>query len=333
MPTLAVVIPSFQREAGILARALGCVFDQTGLDGVGLEVVVDDDESPADVGAELELVGAERAARVRVVRQKNSGPGGARNTGLDNLTPGTRYVAFLDSDDLWSEDHLARAVGALERGFDLYCANWTPDHDSRDAYSLWNRVNIDDHEPLDPDSTIFSYRGRFIRQELLGPIARLSTMVYRYDAFPDVRFDPGLRNASEDRLFRLVIASRNPRVCFSTKVESTTGSGVNIFAGAEAGTARMLDIVNNQTTFAKRVASDFPLTDDERAIARHMIAQRRRSFAYHYLLHVQDTRRLHLGRLARHIRLDPGAIFVIPSVLWDYVRKRGRPVSATGGAS
>jgi glycosyltransferase involved in cell wall biosynthesis len=116
-PMITVVIPYFQRSPGILAKALASIAAQEGCP-LPIQVIVVDDASPAPVAAELAGVGA-MPHPVRVITQANGGPGAARNTGLDHAPPGTRYLAFLDSDDEWMPDHLARAVAALECGYDF----------------------------------------------------------------------------------------------------------------------------------------------------------------------------------------------------------------------
>ena len=51
--------------------------------------------------------------RVRYVRQRQSGAAGARNHGID-LARG-ELLAFLDPDDMWTDDKLARQIASLER--------------------------------------------------------------------------------------------------------------------------------------------------------------------------------------------------------------------------
>ena len=51
--------------------------------------------------------------RVRLVRQENRGLAAARNTGLAHVGAGARYVAFLDSDDVWCADALELLLTTL----------------------------------------------------------------------------------------------------------------------------------------------------------------------------------------------------------------------------
>lgn len=104
--TVSVVIPTRDRAA-LVTRALASVFAQT---RPAEEVVVVDDGS-----------GDGTAARVRsefpgatVIRHESPrGVSAARNRGVD--AAGGEWVAFLDSDDEWVPEKLARQTAALER--------------------------------------------------------------------------------------------------------------------------------------------------------------------------------------------------------------------------
>jgi len=102
---VSVVIPTRNR-AGLLARTLGTVLAQRLTE---LEVVVVDDASTDETPALLGAVGDDR---LRVIRHPGRrGVAAARNTGIDAAAG--RWVAFLDDDDLWAPDKLARQVDAL----------------------------------------------------------------------------------------------------------------------------------------------------------------------------------------------------------------------------
>jgi glycosyltransferase involved in cell wall biosynthesis len=101
---VSVVIPTRGR-ARLLASTLGTVLWQRDVD---FEVVVVDDGSGDDTA---EVVAALDDARVRLVRHASTrGVSAARNTGV--LETRGRWIAFLDDDDLWAPDKLARQLGA-----------------------------------------------------------------------------------------------------------------------------------------------------------------------------------------------------------------------------
>jgi len=91
MPFFSVVIPTHNR-ASLLREALESVFAQEFAD---YEVIVVDDGSTDNTAK----VAAAYGDRIRFLRRTNAGPGAARDLGLKHATG--RYVAFLDSDDVW----------------------------------------------------------------------------------------------------------------------------------------------------------------------------------------------------------------------------------------
>lgn len=99
----SVVIPSYNR-VHLLARTLDSVWQQRFTD---YEVIVVDDGSTDGTLEYLRNLGD----RVRTVQQVNGGPGAARNAGVRAASG--KYVALLDSDDLWfpwTLDIFARAI-------------------------------------------------------------------------------------------------------------------------------------------------------------------------------------------------------------------------------
>ena len=123
MAKFTIIIPYYQKQTGILRRALASVFAQTYQD---FDIVIVDDQSPLPIEAELEGLADEQRASIHVIKQPNAGPGGARNRGLDNVPAQTEFVAFLDSDDVWTKDHLQNAHESMTRfSSDCYWASIT----------------------------------------------------------------------------------------------------------------------------------------------------------------------------------------------------------------
>lgn len=105
-PLFSVVIPTYN-QADYLRKALKCVLEQTFQD---FEVVVVNNYS---TDSTLDVVREFEDPRVRLINYRNNGIiGASRNMGIRS-TKG-EYVAFLDSDDLWYQNKLARVAQALE---------------------------------------------------------------------------------------------------------------------------------------------------------------------------------------------------------------------------
>lgn len=107
MPHVSVIIPVFNC-APLVGGALRSVFAQTYRD---FEVIVVDDGS-RDL-PELTAALAEWTGKIEYVRQENGGPARARNTGIARASG--QLIAFLDADDEWMPEKLARQVEYFER--------------------------------------------------------------------------------------------------------------------------------------------------------------------------------------------------------------------------
>jgi glycosyltransferase involved in cell wall biosynthesis len=102
-PLASIIIPTFNC-ASLLPRALESALAQS----LGpVEVIVVDDGSTDDTAAVL----GRYAGRVEAIRQANAGPSAARNRGL--AAARGAFLGFLDGDDTYHPDKLARQVAAL----------------------------------------------------------------------------------------------------------------------------------------------------------------------------------------------------------------------------
>lgn len=99
-PAVSVVIPAYN-AAWCVGKAIDSVLAQTFTD---FELLVVDDGSTDDTASALARFGK----AIRVIRQHNGGLSCARNAGI-RASRG-EFVAFLDADDWWLPDKLARQV-------------------------------------------------------------------------------------------------------------------------------------------------------------------------------------------------------------------------------
>jgi len=112
---VSVVIPVYNASATLL-RALKSIQAQTQLPR---EVICIDDGS-CDNSAELAQSFDPAGAFIFrcIVLEHNQGVAAARNHGLDVST--SRYIAFLDADDVWGSDKLALQMQTIvQQGLDL----------------------------------------------------------------------------------------------------------------------------------------------------------------------------------------------------------------------
>ena len=170
---VSVVIPTYNR-ARYVTKAIESVLAQS---YTNREIIVVDDGSTDDTQAVL----LPYADRIRTIHQTNSGPGAARNAGIQAARG--RWIAFLDSDDEWSPRKLAGQMADLERNPGLVA------HFTNVLFELSNGQKV----------SLFEVRG-FHGQEASGVLERPLTGVLideivvlpTFIARRDVLLDAGL---------------------------------------------------------------------------------------------------------------------------------------------
>lgn len=105
---VSVVTPSFNSSQSLRA-AIESVSKQKDL--VLSHIIVDDgsDDDTREIVEELQI----RHTHLIYIKQKRSGVAQARNLGIEAAEG--RYIAFLDSDDLWLPGKLGAQIGFMQR--------------------------------------------------------------------------------------------------------------------------------------------------------------------------------------------------------------------------
>ena len=113
-PLVSVIIPTFNR-AYIIHKAIESVLAQT---YQKIEIIVVDDGSEDNTD---EVIGNYK--QVIYIKKQHEGQSEARNAGL-TIAKG-KYIASLDSDDVWKENYLSAAMGYIcQHNLDMFFSNW-----------------------------------------------------------------------------------------------------------------------------------------------------------------------------------------------------------------
>ncbi|AFY27557.1 glycosyltransferase [Cyanobium gracile] len=179
-PLVSVVIPVYN-SAATVAESLRSVLEQT---YPHLEILVVDDGSTDGAVAICETF---EDPRLRILHQANRGLAGARNTGIRQARGA--YIGFLDSDDLWLPEKVARHVAHLQARPEV-------------GVSFSPSGFIDEHSR--PLGIYQMPRLEGITPEILfcrNPIGNGSAVVIRREVFEAIRFRANLHGEPEDFYF------------------------------------------------------------------------------------------------------------------------------------
>ncbi len=190
-PDISVILPTHNRPH-LLREALASLCEQQ---GSSFEVIVIN-----DAGCDVSAVVSEFSGRLDlryVSLAQNSGLSAARNAGLRSARG--RYLAYLDDDDLYLPDHLARLAERLDRrrGLGLVYA---------DVLLVKQRRAGDGYRTVARRILAHEYdRATMLRDSFITP----SAMMHRRECIERVGgFDETLRWCYEDWDFLLRVGAR-----------------------------------------------------------------------------------------------------------------------------
>jgi succinoglycan biosynthesis protein ExoW len=300
---VSVVIPFYQKTEGILRAAVMSALHQK--TDASMQIIVVDDESPISARKELQDLCSRYPDAIVIVEKKNAGVGAARNTGLDHVSPESDYVAFLDSDDVWTDLHIKRALWALDEGYDFYFSDFYQLRQDVTAFSRARRIRLEDHPRIHDGEPIHEYTGSMVDQILSGNILGTSVIVYNFKKFPAVRYPEEFRHAGEDYVFWIRLASASKKIAFSSDAECRYGPGVNIFADSGWGTDKYLSIVYDLMKYRKYLMRNLALTPSQRRALKLALKTDRFNYGKGFLHNLRCNGKITLNVFWKQLILDP----------------------------
>ena len=183
--SVLILIPAFNE-----ARVIATVVKEIKKAGWRQILVIDDGSK--DGSAEL---ADQFGNRVRVIRQHNAGPAGARNRGIEAARG--EYIAFLDADDIWLPGKVSMQAQYLQDHLDTAVVfggffRWHPQADGS-FLAPPAPLNLDSPLKLVPE-----HSGWIYKDILLDSVICIITAMVRRSVFDTVgRFDESLRTGED----------------------------------------------------------------------------------------------------------------------------------------
>ena len=130
-PVISIVTPYYNAQ-DTLEETFNSVMNQT---YPYFEWVIVDDGSKAEGASEKLLEVAKRDSRIKAFKKENGGPSQARDFGINKTSKDTKYVFFLDADDILDPTTLE-------------CLYWTLETHPEASFAYTTLVNFGDQEFL-----------------------------------------------------------------------------------------------------------------------------------------------------------------------------------------
>ena len=311
IPRVSVVIPCYNSACSV-RRAIDSVLIQTCQD---FELIVVDDASTDQTAAILQQSMA-ADPRIRIIlNERNSGPGAARNRGI-NASRG-QWIAFLDSDDWYEPERLEKLLGEAERdGAKLVADNqYFVQANAEQPFYLLRPRTTSYSQRLTPQNLLDGDRwGRMTNLGLLKPILNR-----KFFEASDIRFDED-STAGEDFYFLLKCMERARYVLFVTEplynYQIRNGSLSN-----SPSLDTMISILKMHNRCVEqlqdRVGTSMLKLMDKRAIDLKNVIRYKRL--------VEPMKALDIGKCVKQLMTDPGVLPITSRlVLLHLVRSLAR---------
>ncbi|MGE5943654.1 MAG: glycosyltransferase family 2 protein, partial [Flavobacteriales bacterium] len=186
MPFFSVVIPLYNKEKYI-EDTLNSVLNQSFQD---FEIIIVDDGSTDD---SYKVASRFQSEKIKLLKQDNQGVSIARNKGIDYAT--SNYIALLDADDLWHNNHLQELKNLIEKfpNVGFFCTNYEILHNEN--FNKKANFNFD----YENDCLIVE---DYFKASIINTVALTSAVAFSKEKFKNLGgFNPNLKTAQDSDLW------------------------------------------------------------------------------------------------------------------------------------
>ena len=261
MPIVRIILPTFNRSK-IISQSIQSALDQTFQD---FDLLIADDGSTDNTEAIIRHF-SNTDSRILYCKYSHSGVAATRNKAIHE--PGQfKYIAFLDSDDIWLPQHLESSVKILEQEDDIDVIfsrvttetagninqnqNWYVERDERLRWPVKNaqRVTRDGAYVTNPNSFL-----KAMLRSLFSP--QVPTVMIRYGAISDrTWFDEKLKVLSDVDFFLRISSQRHVFAFLDSIHCSVRHFGDNLTGLKDLASPTFLERQLSVLSFCKRKAS------------------------------------------------------------------------------
>ncbi len=188
-PLISVIVPVYKVEQ-YLDRCVQSLLAQT---YKNTEIILVDDGSPDECPAMCDAYAAQ-CEKIQVIHQENKGLSGARNSGIEAANG--EFLAFVDSDDLWSPHFLESLYKALKES------------DADIAQCRWEYMHGDElKEAYHPEAKCECFTGREMLANLFIQTGAYYVVawnkLYKRELFENIRYPEGRIHEDEATTYKL----------------------------------------------------------------------------------------------------------------------------------
>lgn len=108
---VSVIVPMYNNESTIV-KCLDSIKNQTALNKILEVIVINDGSTDNSLKVLEEYRDSNKNIPIKIINKVNGGASSARNAGLKEAKG--KYIALLDSDDVWLEKKIERQIEVLE---------------------------------------------------------------------------------------------------------------------------------------------------------------------------------------------------------------------------